>query len=240
MTAKVTLSLVLPVHNQEIIISKATVDINHALQSLRINYEIILVENGSTDDTLRVVREIAKKERRVKVLTSPKGYGSAVIAGLAKAQGFYVSYMPSDGQLDPRILGQLYNLINLKTYDIVKIRRINRESLSRKFQSFIFNLLTRLLYPITLTDINGSPRIMKRSDFNKLELTSGDSFIDCEMAVKAHYLGWRILEVPAKTLPRLGGKSTVSYKTVMEFIYNLISFRNSLYLRQWKAKQKIV
>lgn len=238
MTAKVTLSLVLPVHNQETIISKATADINRALQTLGIKYEIILVENGSTDDTLRVVREIAKKEKGVKVLTSPKGYGSAVIAGLAKARGFYVSYMPSDGQLDPRTLGQIYKLISLKTYDMVKIRRTNRESFLRKFQSFIFNLLTRLLYPITLTDINGSPRIMKRSAIKKLALVSGDSFIDCEMAVKAHYLGWKILEVPAKTYPRLGGKSTVSYKTVMEFIYNLIFFRNSRYLRQWKAKTK--
>ncbi len=233
---KIDFSLVLPVHNQETIIRRAVLDILKVLNSLNISYEVILVENGSQDGTLKAVRILAKEHTGVRVITSKKGYGSAVIAGLNSARGVWVSYMPSDGQLNPRVLDKLYTLASTSMYTMVKIRRVTRESFLRKFQSFIFNLLTRQLYPISLTDVNGSPRIFKRNHLSKLDLHYKDSFIDCEMAIKAYYLGWQILEIPAKTLPRLGGKSTVSYKTVFEFIRNLFTYRFSKRLRIWRKK----
>ena len=74
----IELSLILPVHNEADIIGLVYKDIRHILDRLKIGYECILVENGSTDDTLGVVNKLAKRFANTKVIVAPKGYGSAV------------------------------------------------------------------------------------------------------------------------------------------------------------------
>lgn len=230
------LSLVLPVHNQETIITSVVQKINQVLKKAGIKNEIILVENGSTDNTLIVIKNLAKKYKNIKGLVAPKGYGSAILAGLAISKGKFVSYMPSDGQLDPKLLPKLFNLIKSGKYDLVKIKRVSRESLIRTIRSKVFNILARLFFKIPVLDINGSPRIFERKWLPILDLQYQDSFIDCEMAIKANFLNWKIKEIPAKTLPRLGGKSTVNIKTVIEFLINIASYRFGNQLKIWRKK----
>lgn len=227
------LSLILPVYNQEDIIVPVTQEIVRDLKKNKISFEVIIVENGSTDKTYDVVKNYALKNKQIKAIRAKKGYGSAIIKGLLKAKGRYVSYMPSDGQLDPKLISKLYRIINKEKYDLVKIKRTTRESFVRLIRSKIFNILTKLMFTITITDINGSPRIFLRNWLPILDLTHKDSFIDAEMAIKAYYLKWEIYETPAETLPRRGGKSTVNVKTVIEFIKNLIQYRNSRKLSLW-------
>src|SRR5690348_12552669 len=93
-------SLALPVYNQADIIVPVVKDIEEQLKPLKISYELIVVENESPDNTLEVLRDLAKKDAHVRVVTTKKGYGSAVIAGINAAKGKYVGYMPSDGQID--------------------------------------------------------------------------------------------------------------------------------------------
>lgn len=227
------LSLVLPIHNQEDIINKVVKDVIKVLKNSRIDFELILVENGSTDNTFKVIESISNTNPRIKAIKAKKGYGSAIIRGLSIAKGKYVSYMPSDGQLDPLLLPKLFKIIKTEKYDLVKIKRITRESQIRKYRSLIFNILTRLLFKIKVKDINGSPRIFLKNWLPILKMRSRDSFIDAEMAIKAYYLGWKIKEIRALTLPRLGGKSTVNIKTVIEFLKNLIHYKRSRDLKFW-------
>lgn len=220
-----TLSLVLPVHNEEKIIKQAFIEIKKALDKLDIAYECILVENGSSDHSLKIIRKLSGKYPHTKVITASKGYGSAVLAGLKVAQGKYVCYMPSDGQIDLQVFPQLWELTQSGQYDLVKVKRITREGFIRLFVSHIFSGLTALFFNIPLIDINGSPRIFQRKHLKKLDLHYQDSFIDTEFAVKAHQLGWQIKEIPMKTLPRIGGQSTRSWRTFIEFFRNLWEFR---------------
>ncbi len=230
---KIDLSLILPVQNQASFIQEVIVEINQTLKKAKIKNEIILVENGSTDETLAVLLKLTRKYPNLKTITAKKGYGSAIIAGLKISQGKYVSYMPSDGQLKANLLPKLYQLITTKQYDLVKIKRINRENLLRALVSKIFNLIVSLMFKVNMLDINASPRIFSRKWLKILNLQFKDSFIDCEMAIKAYFLKWKIKEVTAKTLPRLGGKSTVNLKTVQEFIKNLIAYRFGNQLEKW-------
>lgn len=230
---KLDLSLVLPVHNQETIITPVVQEINQVLKKAGIKNEIILVENGSTDNTLTVVKNLARRYKNIKSLTAPKGYGSAIIAGLALSRGRFVSYMPSDGQLDPKLIPKLFKLIKSGRYDLVKIKRVTRESFIRTIRSKIFNFLSSLLFKIPVSDINGSPRIFLRKWLPILDLQYKDSFIDCEMAIKAYFLKWKIKEIPAQTLPRLGGKSTVNFRTIIEFLKNLLAYRFGKELKYW-------
>lgn len=235
---KVDFSLVLPVHNQELIIKRAVADILKVLKKINISYEVILVENGSLDGTLNAVFNIAKEYPHIRVFTSKKGYGSAIITGLNNTRGTWVSYMPSDGQLDPKVLSKLYALAITGMYTMVKIRRVTRESIIRLIRSKIFNLLTRLFFKINVNDINGNPRIFLRKWLKILNLQYQDSFIDTEMAIKSDFLKWKVKEIPAKTLPRLGGKSTVSIATVIEFMRNLITYKFGPDLPYWLNKTR--
>lgn len=226
-----TFSLVLPIHNQADIIEKVVKDIEKVLKKEKIDFELLLVENGSTDETLSTLKKLAKRNSRRRVLVAPKGYGSAVLAGLKKAQGTYVGYMPSDGQLAPDVLPKLLKLVEIGMFDLAKIRRVNRETVWRTWRSKIFNFLTNRLYGnLRMWDINGSPRVFRRSLLRKLRLQSLDSFIDVEFAVKAKRLSLRIIEIPVANLPRLGGKSTVGLATILEFLRHLFTYRPSAML----------
>ncbi len=236
---KINLSLVLPIHNQETIIKPVITSIYKILGNKIPSFEIIAVENGSKDNTYKILLNLQKKYGKLKVIIAKKGYGSAIIAGLKAAKGKYLCYMPSDGQLDPELIPKLYSFIKHGKYDLLKIRRTTRESFIRSFRSKTFNILTRLLFRISVKDINGNPRIFLRKWLPILDLQFKDSFIDAEMAIKTYYLNWKIKEIPAKTLPRLGGKSTVNYKTVVEFLYNLIDYKFGKDLNLWKKEHKV-
>ena len=221
----VDLSLILPVHNEATIITDVLADVIRTLKSIRVPFECILVENGSTDSTLTVLRQLTKKYSNVYVTIAPKGYGSAVLAGLKNAKGRYVCYMPSDGQIDLNVFSSLWKSATLNKWDLVKIRRVTRESWDRSAISTFFSIVVSMLFGIPRWDINGSPHIFLRSHLQKLNLESKDSFIDTEFAVKAHLLGWNIKEIPMRTLPRTGGISTRSWRTFWEFARNLFWFR---------------
>jgi len=234
----VDLSLVLPVLNEEKIITKVVNDLRLVLKRLGITYEIILVENESTDTTWAVIRSLATKFLQVKAIRTNRGYGSAITKGINISTGKYLCYMPSDGQIDLNILPKLWKKMLEGDYQTVKIKRTNRESSLRFLRSMIFNLLARSLYPIKVGDINGSPRLLLRKNLLDLELKSKDSFIDTEFAVKARILEWKILELPMRNLERLGGYSTVRISTVFEFLKNLVGFKNDPLFKSWLEKHK--
>lgn len=234
------LSLILPVLDEEKIIQKVVEDIARILDKTIGVYEIILVENGSTDKSWEKVKELEKQNPKIRAIQTSKGYGRAIIKGLTLAKGKFVSYMPSDGQIDIEVLPAMWADLKTGKFDIVKIRRTSRESAVRFARSIFFNFLARLLFAIDITDINGSPRIFERQKLRILELSYKDSFIDTEFAVKAHILKWKIKELPMKNLDRVGGRSTVQLNTVFEFIVNLCVFRFGSRLNHWKLEHDLL
>lgn len=221
----INLSLVLPVQNEAEIIKPVYQKILAVLNGLKIRHEVILVENGSTDNSWQKIKKLAENFPETEALWAPKGYGSAVLAGLAKAKGEFVCYMPSDGQIDLTVFPMLWKLAKSRKYKLVKIKRINRESFLRMLISKIFSMIIKVFFNTQFWDVNGSPRIFLRENLLRLNLQCRDSFIDVEFAVKAKKLGWRVKEIPMKTLPRAGGKSTRSLKTFAEFFQNIIYYK---------------
>ncbi len=231
----VDLSLILPVHNEETIIGSVLRDTLRVVKRTIPSYECIVVENGSTDHTLNVLGRLAKQYTHVRVLTAPKGYGSAVLAGLTAARSTYVCYMPSDGQIDLPVIPKLWRLMRTGDWHVVKVRRVTRESWDRRIISSFFSWTVSMLFHVPRYDVNGSPRILRRGDMMKLRLHYTDSFIDTEFAIKATVLGWNMKEIRMRTLPRRGGTSTRSIHTYLEFIRNLYHFYRNEY---WALKGK--
>src|SRR5579885_3205849 len=116
-----TLSLILPVYNQADHIEPVFHKLYQTIQKTRIDCELILVENGSKDASLEIIKKIAKKYPHTIAITTKKGYGSAVLAGQKIAKGYFIGHMPSDGQVDPEIVPILLQLIQQEGYDLVKV-----------------------------------------------------------------------------------------------------------------------
>lgn len=229
------LSIILPVLNEEDIITSVIKEIRVPLNKAKIDYELILVDNGSTDRSLEVINALSKEDKRIKVVhTSHQGWGRAIILGWNKAEGKYVSHMPSDGQIDPGTLPVLLEALRNNLADIVKVSRVTRENALRKYNSKSYNFLANLLFGVKTRDTNACPKMFEKKLLNKLALKSLDSFIDLELMSKARYLNMRILEISAFGLQRTGGKSNTSIKTVLEFVGNMFKFKLGEDFSEWK------
>lgn len=221
----IELSLVLPVLNEEEIIEVVVEDVISVLQKKRIDFEIILVENESEDNSLKVIKKLARRDKRIKVLTTKRGYGEAILGGLKKAMGKYVGYMPSDGQINTKVLPHLFKILKENKADIVGTQRITRENMTRKILSKVFNVLLNTVFSLTSKDTNGDPKIFPKKLLPVLNLKSKDSFLSAELLIKAKILGLRLKEIPTVSLSRKGGKSTVTFKTNLEFLKNILRYK---------------
>lgn len=221
----------LPVWNEEGFIADVVHGIEKVLEENKVDYELLLVENGSIDRSLEIIRGLSAKNPRCRVVIRPKGYGSAVMGGFKEATKELVGYMPSDGQIEPGILVELLEAWDPAQYDLVKINRVERESLPRKFISLCFNSITRLLFGLSAKDINGSPKIFQIHHISRLSLKSMGNLIDTELMAKAKRLKWRILEIPTESKERAGGKSHVNFQAILQFVFELIKLRFSKEIR---------
>jgi len=222
------LSLVIPCYNEEKNIGKEATELVNELTSSNIDFELILVDNGSYDDTARILNDLAKRCPQIKVVTVKKneGYGWGIINGLKNCNGSYVGFLCADGQISPKDVIKVFKKLKSEDLDLCKVRRIKRyDGLYRLFLSKSYNFLFKFFFPVPTNDVNGTPKIMKYNCYNKLNISSKDWFIDTEIMIKAKIFGFKIGEVPVEFKKREKGKSNIKFTIVFEFIRNLIRYK---------------
>ena len=206
----------------------------HALYQGGISdFEIILVCNyirGEEDKTSAICFSISEKDDKISTIHLPKegGMGWDLKRGLERAEGDYVCLIDGDGQIPVESVSTLYKQMIIEQADLAKIyRRERQDGTWRVFMSYIYNKFFKLLYPCNfeILDINGKPKIIKKSILNMMHLTSDDWFIDAEIMLEANRLNIKILQIPSYFLENKSRKSLVSVETVIEFIINLLKFR---------------
>ena len=234
----IELSIILPAHNQADIIEPAFKNFFKSIRKTVKYCEFILVENGSWDNSLEIVKLIAKTYPDTRFLVTEKGPGRAVSRGIDNARGKLVCYMASDGQIDLKVFARLWQETTSGKWDLVKIKRITRESLLRSVIQKLFSITMFVVFGMPYLDVNGTPKIFEKSKFRVIALESNDEFLDAEFLIKAVRLGWSIKEVPMKTLARLGGKSKRSVKTFFGFFANIYRFKIGKNLVEWQRKYK--
>jgi glycosyltransferase involved in cell wall biosynthesis len=234
------LSLVIPFYNEETNLKKVIGGLSAVFKTSGIDYELILVNNGSKDKTAQLLAELAAENAgRFKVITVPEnlGYGWGVINGLNAASGDYIGHMGGDGQIKPEDVLTFYERIRDSRCDMVKAARVTRrDPLIRKVLSFFFNALFYLAFKTNTKDINGSPKIYKKEYLPIFRPVSKDWFLDAEEMIKAGYLKLKISEVPVEFLEREGGKSNVHWDTVLEFLKNMYDYRFGKGMKEWKRQ----
>src|SRR3989344_1326584 len=225
---KHTLSLILPAFNEAENIEKLVRDLVENFQKNAMSFEIVVVDDGSTDGT-RYVAEGLKKEipQLALVSYSPnRGIGSAVRAGLSQAKGDILGFMVSDGQIGGAEVVKVYNELIDKNLEICKgIRKKRADTFLRAFQSKVYNILFFVLFGHVCKDVNSGPKIFRRSLYDKMELSSSDWFVDPETIIKATRLGCIIGGVPIDEKVRAGGASKIKLRTALQFMKNMLLYR---------------
>jgi len=213
----IRLSMFCPAYYDEHNIPRVVEGMLRAVREMGIGeYEIVIVEDGSPDRTAEVADELAARHERVRVIHHEHnmGYGAALRTGFLSATLDYVFYTDGDCQFD---LQELKRFIALMPYaDIVSGFRIEKQySTWRKFTSFIYNLVLRILFDIHDRDVDCAFKLYPTDLFRRIDIESRDAFIDAEIAIKARLLGYTQIEVGVNHLPRVDGVSTGARPSVV-------------------------
>ncbi len=220
----ILLSIILPVHNEEKEIENVIKKLYIELKKIPGNFEVLCIENGSTDNTLSVLKNLGKRYHNLYILTSQKGWGNAVQKGIKESKGKYICYMVSDGQIDPSYIPHLYNIIQKSTIGMVKVYRVNRENNTRLITSKFYNLVANILFGIHSKDINATPKIMLASHIKGANFVSENIAFDLELFlyIKKKKISWK--EIPAHSKKRQTGTSTTNIKSVFEMLSYIKNF----------------
>lgn len=204
-----------------------------------VRLELVLVDNGSTDDTSAVIDRLIASGLPITKAVVPvnQGQGLGILTGLAVARGMHVGYVNADGQIAPDDVVRVY--IATRTAPkgaMVKARRMNRpDGIARAVISVIYNATMQVLfYGVPSRDINGNPKIFPAAAAQLMQLSSHDWFLEAEVMLKARYLRLPVVEVDVLSRPRQGGRSHVRMATVIEFLWNIVVFRLRGSSRAWR------
>ncbi len=219
------LSLHLNVYNEENNLENVYKECRNVLKKAKISYEMIFVEGGSSDNSWKVLKKLAAKNKDCRVFKAGMEPGKKINAGMKVAKGKYFGYMCSDGQDDPGILPQCIKLLEENKTDFVKGRRIDREYWQRKFISRVYNKICRLLFGLNLKDINMHPKVFKRNLIKGINLISSGESVDLEIVLRAQKKGYRMVEIPLRERNREGGKSSVNLSVALKMIRDMLSYK---------------
>ncbi|MFC1763159.1 glycosyltransferase family 2 protein [Planctomycetota bacterium] len=227
-TEPISLSVFFPCYNEQANVARVTAGALEVLDATGLDYEIILVNDGSADDTARIVDELAEKHPRVRTVhhQGNQGYGAALQSGFRAAQKSWVFYTDGDGQFDLTDLPPLLKLVD--DCDIVSCyRRQRQDPLVRKLNGWLWTQLVCLVFGMRIRDIDCAFKLYRRHIFDDMPLVSTGALIDAEVLARAHRMGCRILQRPVTHLPRIGGEQTGANLRVI-----LRAFKELWFLRQ--------
>lgn len=204
-----SISAVFPAYNDGGTIGSVVLTTLHTLSELTDDYEVIVVENGSTDYTVEVLEDLAATYRALRVMTHREalGYGSALRKGFAAATKDLVFYTDGDAQYDPRELTLLVPMMH-DDIDVVNGYKISRsDPLHRILIGRIYHHLMRLLFGFKLRDVDCDFRLIRRSALDVIELESPDGTFPLELVKKLQDAGFHFAEVPVHHYHRTYGSS---------------------------------
>ncbi len=226
-----SISIILPALNEEENIGAAIQDIQSYFLSRKEMYEIIVINDGSTDSTGEIAEGLAKENGSIRVVHHPtnKGYGSALKRGFDISKYKYVFFTDSDRQFDVKGLDILLPLIKTDAVEIIIGYRLKRKDpFARRFLSWGYNSLVGYLFDLNVKDIDCAFKIFRKDIFSKIKIESKNFFVNTEILAKARYYGFNVLEVGVPHFPRTAGKTTVSLKHIPMTLIELYRINKSI------------
>ena len=208
-TDDVSISVFFPCYNEQDNITRTVEQALAVLNKLNVDFEVIIVDDGSRDATGQIADEIAGANSRVKVVhhATNLGYGAALQSGFKSATKKLVFYTDGDGQFDISEMPPLLPLI--PQFDIVTCYRLNRrDPLIRKINAWCWTKLVCLLFGMKIRDIDCAFKLYKTEIFDNIKLSSTGALIDAEILARAVRKGCKITQKGVHHYPRAAGTQT--------------------------------
>jgi glycosyltransferase involved in cell wall biosynthesis len=222
MTDKPEVSIFFPAYNEEGNIEGSVQSAVSVLSELCSDYEVLIVNDASTDHTGEIADNLAKSNPKIRVVHHPENrqLGGAMRTGFAEAKKEFVFYVDADNPVDLKDLGRALNLMDgadsTGKADVVVGYRLNRdETLKRAIYSKVYNLLIRGLFGLKVRDVNFSFKLFRRRVLETITLKTASSFLDAELLIASRRAGFTIKEMGVKYYPRVVGKSTMAKPSVI-------------------------
>jgi putative flippase GtrA len=230
-----SLSIVLPAYNEDAIIGATLSHVLNVLAAWVKDFEVIVVNDGSTDHTGAIVSTIVEAEPRVRVVTHERnqGYGSALADGFAAATKELTFFMDSDGQFDMRDLARL--LLFIDEYDAVIGYRLDRQDTwVRKLNAWGWNLLIRNVLGIHARDIDCAFKLLRTDFLHQHPLETRGAMINAELLYKLKSADYTYREVGVHHLPRRGGRATGANLRVIARAFRELF----IFAREWRREER--
>lgn len=203
------ISVILPAYNEDANIAHAINQALGVIPHLTDDWEIIVVDDGSTDRTSDVIKEYAGLNERFIPIRHPsnRGYGAALKSGITNAKKDLIFFCDSDLQFNIMEIDKL--LLWIDSYDIVIGYRVKRQdSFQRRLNAFGWNLVVRLLLKIKVRDIDCAFKMFRRQVFDKIKIDAVGAMVNTDILAQSVKFGFKIKEVPVSHYPRLKGRQT--------------------------------
>jgi glycosyltransferase involved in cell wall biosynthesis len=225
------LSIVLPCFNEEENVADAIRYATAAAADVSEDYEVIVVDDGSSDQTAEVALRFAEADRHVRLVAhqANRGYGAALRSGIRAARMPWVFLTDADLQFDLRELEDFVPYA--ADTDLILGWRIQRQDpLHRRLNAAAWNWLVRRLFDLDVRDVDCAFKLIRRDVLEDIPLTSEGAMIDTELLVRAIGNGARVQEIGVHHRPRVAGEqSGASLRVVARAFRELLSLRSRVH-----------
>ena len=219
------LTLIMPAYNEAAVIEITIREGVAALRSLGIEFELLVVDDGSSDQTGDIARAVSVEFEEVHVIQHEhnRGYGAALRTGFGRATKSLIGFTDADCQFDLQELDRL--LLIARDHDAACGYRTERQDTqARLLYSAIYNLLVRTLLGTHVRDCDCAMKVFRRAALEAVSIQSDGFFVDAEILCRFRQAEFSIVEVGVTHRPRLAGKSTVSLAHALPILASLLRF----------------
>jgi len=203
------IAVALPAYNEQESLPRTVPRFVRALRNVTDDFEVVIVNDGSSDHTAEVVNDLSREYPEVRLVQHPVnlGYGAAVWTGITSGQKEFVFFTDADGQFDVEELSRFLPFTG--EYDlIVGYRAPRRDPPMRLVNAFGWKMFVTLMFGYVARDIDCAFKLFRRDILDVVYVESRGAAFSAEFLVKARDRGYRIKELPVTHLPREAGKAT--------------------------------
>lgn len=220
---KPDLSIIIPAYNDGGSIESVVREAAYVAERITPRYEVLVVNDASRDSTGEILDKLAPEIRGLRLIHHEvnRGFGSTIRELYLGARGDLVFSIPGDGQIRASQLHRMLPAAALADM-VVGWREIRNDPGRRKRQSYVYNFLIRVLYRVTIGDVN-SVKLIHRRVLDGLPLVTTSAFVDAELCIRALRRGMTIRGVVIEHMPRQfgtgsGGKSKIILETIRDML----------------------
>lgn len=234
------LSVFFPAYNDSGTIASLVIAARRTAASLTPDFEVIVVNDGSADTTAQILDELARTYPEVRVVHHPRnrGYGAALRTGFAAATRELVFYTDGDAQYDPSEMTTLWHALR-DDVDLVNGYKISRsDPFHRVLIGRIYHHTVKILFGLTVRDVDCDFRLMRRSIFDRVSLDKSSGVICLEMMKKIQDAGFAVAEVPVHHYHRAYGRSQFfNFRRLFRTVVDVGSLWLALVVRKEHLRQ---